>query len=128
MKVAMKKPTRNQIDILVEKGMTIKQIALLYQCSESYIARTKSRKGVNWVQEANYKNPIRPEEIRQAKQVPVGEMVRICNHWKRNADDALSYGVWEEHRIVRKLPHIVILDNGMSVDYVEIAMQMRERI
>ncbi len=126
-KTAVEKPTRSAVDSLVEKGLTVKQIAELYQCSVNKIATTKSRKPQGWREDGEFRNPISPYELELAKQVPVGTKIEIHNLRKAKPGDELSWGVWEESQVVKKYPHIVLLANGMTVDYAEVAMQMRER-
>lgn len=127
----MEKPTRNSVDALAEKGLTVKQIAKLYGCSVNKIATMKSRKMQGWREDGVLRNPIWPDEIGRARRVPVGTKIRVCNHRKERKgnrpENVPAWGALEESRIVRKFPHVVLLENGMSVDYAEIAMQMREK-
>ena len=125
--VQNRKPTRSGIDALIAKGMTVKQVAEVYQCSENTVARMKSRKPQGWRADKEYRNPIREGELLEAKKVPVGTPIMAFNQWKKNKRDDFSWGVWEESRIAMKFGHIALLENGMSVDYAEIAMQMREK-
>lgn len=122
-----RKPTRTGIDALIAKGMTVKQVAEVYQCSEFKIARLKGRKPQGWRADKEYRNPIREGEIAEAKKVSIGTPIMVFNQWKKNKRDDFSWGVWEESRVAMKFGHIALLENGMSVDYAEIAMQMREK-
>ncbi len=81
----------------------------------------------SWRADGEYRNPIREGELSEARQVPIGTPVRVMNPWKKNSREDFSWGIWEHARVAHKYPHIAVLDNGMSVDYAEIAMQMRER-
>ena len=119
--------TQSSVDALYAKGLSIKQIAGLYGCSKSRIATLKSRKPQGWRADGEYRNPIREGELSEARQVPIGTPVRVMNPWKKNSREDFSWGIWEHARVAHKYPHIAVLDNGMSVDYAEIAMQMRER-
>jgi len=125
-KRAAGKPTRSGIDALVDKGFTVKQIAEIYQCSVNTIATIKSRKPQGWREDGEFRNPIKPEEIEAARQVPEGTRIEVDNLRKAKPGDGMSWGVREEGQIVKKYPHIVLLANGMTVDYAEVAMQMRE--
>lgn len=122
-----KKPTRGSVDALIDKGLTVGQIAEIYGCSKSHIAMLKSRKPQGWRADGEYRNPIRERELSEAGKVPIGTLIRVLNPWKKNSREDFSWGIYEYARVVKKYPHIAILDNGMSVDYAEIAMQMRER-
>lgn len=121
------KPTRTEIDALVKKGLTIKQIAYMYQCSVNKIAKIKSRKPQGWRDDGVFRNPISQDEINQARRIPVGTMITVLNMRKIKSGDDMSWGVMEESQIVRKFPHFVILDNGMTVDYTDIALWIRNR-
>lgn len=121
------KPTRGSVDALIDKGLTVGQIAEIYGCSKSHIAMLKSRKPQGWRADGEYRNPIRERELSEAGKVPIGTLIRVLNPWKKNNREDFSWGIWEYARVAHKYPHIVVLDNGMSVDYAEIAMQMRER-
>lgn len=119
--------TQSSVDALYAKGLSIKQIAGLYGCSKSRIATLKSRKPQGWRADGEYRNPIREGELSEARQVPIGTLIRVLNPRKKNSREDFSWGIWEHARVAHKYPHIAVLDNGMSVDYAEIAMQMRER-
>lgn len=121
----MEKPTRSAVDALVEKGLTVRQIANLYQCSMYRIAKIKSRKPHGWREDNEFRNPISPYELEMARRMPIGTRITVHNLHKEQPGEGISWGVREESRIVKKYPHIAVLDNGMSVDYAEIAMQMR---
>ena len=60
-----------------------------------------------------------------AKRIKVGDPVMVMNRYKMRPGDEMSLGVVEQHKVAGKFPHIVLLDNGMSVDSAEIAMQAR---
>lgn len=47
-KGAAEKPTRSEVDALVDKGLTVKQNAEIYRCSVNTIATIKSRKPQGW--------------------------------------------------------------------------------
>lgn len=121
------KPTRGSVDALIDKGLTVEQIAEAYGCSKSRIATLKSRKPQGWRADGEYRNPIRERELSEARQVPIGTLIRVLNPWKKNSREDFSWGIEEYAKVAHKYPHIVVLDNGVSVDYAEIAMQMRER-
>lgn len=121
------KPTRGSVDALIDKGLTVEQIAEVYGCSKNRIATLKSRKPQGWRADNEYRNPIRERELSEAKKVPIGTPVRVMNPWKKNSQEDFPWGIEEYARVAHKYPHIAVLDNGMSVDYAEIAMQMRER-
>ena len=118
-------PTKNMIDDMHDAGMTIAQIADHFQCSTATIARKKSRirRGVSRSDE--YLEPITAEELERAKRIKIGDPVMVMNRYKMRPGDEMSLGVVEQHKVAGMFPHIVLLDNGMSVDYAEIAMQAR---
>lgn len=72
-------------------------------------------------------NPIRKKELNQIrKNCRIGDKVRVYNPRRctRNTNGDW-FGIMETVRIVAKFPYIVLLENGMTVDYAEIAMQRR---
>ena len=121
------KVTRNAVDRLVAEGHTIKQIAALYHCSEWKVAKAKSKEGQFWRESSEGRHPIWPEEIREAKKnCKIGDLIYVFNPWKSGKTEGGEwFGVIEQSRIKAKFPHIVLLENGRSVDYAEIAMQRR---
>ena len=52
----------------------------------------------------------------------VGDTIRVFNHWR---EEVKGKGRWEKSRIKKKFSFIVLLENGRSVDYAEVAMQRR---
>lgn len=122
----MDKLTQSSVDALYAKGLSIKQIAELYGCSKSRIATLKSKNSHGiWCGDRVTMNPVKPIEIKAAKQVKAGHLIQVLNLHKMREGGGINWGVLEWARVVKKYPHIVVLDNGMSVDYAEIAMQMR---
>lgn len=121
------KPTRMEIDDLVKKGLTIKQIADIYQCSVNKIATIKSRKPQGWRDDGVIRNPISQDEIEKARRIPVGTTITVLNMRKIKPGYDMSWGVMEESQIVRKFPHFVILENGITVDYADIVLWIRSR-
>lgn len=71
--------------------------------------------------------PITAEEITEARmKCQIGDKVRVFNPRRVNLKkDTESYGQMEESRIAKKFRHIVQLENGVCIDYTEIAMQRR---
>lgn len=66
---------------------------------------------------------ISPDEIkRTARRARIGDTVKVMD--PRKADDD-GFGRVVKARIVAKYPHIVALDNGMSVTYVQLAEYYR---
>lgn len=119
------KPTQTEVDALAKKGLTVKQIADIYQCSVNKIATLKSRKPQGWREDGISRNPISPDELEQARRVPIGTLITVFNLRKAKPGDEMSWGVLEESRIVRKFPHVVLLENGITVDYADIALRIR---
>lgn len=121
------KPTRTEIDALVKKGLTINQIADIYQCSVNKIATIKSRKHQGWRDDGVLRNPISQDEIEQARRIPLGTTITVLNMRKIKPGYDMSWGVMEGSKIAKKFPHVVLLENGMTVDYAEIALRIRSR-
>lgn len=122
----MDKPTQGSVDALYAKGLSIKQIADLYGCSRSYIAAVKGKHSHGiWYGDRVTMDPVKPIEIKAARQVKAGHMVKVLNLHKMREGEGIQWGVYEWAGVVRKYPYIAVLDNGMSVDYAEIALQMR---
>lgn len=123
------KPTRNAVDSLLEQRYTIKEVAAIFGCSEYDITKIKSRSSAikNDIYYDQLKSPITPHELREVKKsCRIGDKVRVlnpCRCVRRPNGD--WFGTIETARIIRKFPHIVLLDNGLTVDYAEIAMQKR---
>ena len=58
----------------------------------------------------------------------VGDTIRVFNHWREEVNGKqgkAGRGRWEKSRIKKKFSFIVLLENGRSVDYAEVAMQRR---
>ena len=119
------------VDALVDKGLTVKQIAELYGCSVYKISTTKSRKPQGWREDGENRNPISSEELDQARRVSIGTKIWVCNLRKERRGDGPgnepAWGEQEESRIVKKFPHLVLLENGLTADYAEVAMQLRKK-
>lgn len=122
------KLTRNTVDSMLNQGYTAKQLAEIFGCSENKIYRTKSRSTpIRDELLILHNNPIRKKELHQIrKNCRIGDKVKVYNPRRctRNTNGDW-FGVTETARIVAKFPYIVLLENGMTVDYVEIAMQRR---
>lgn len=120
-------PTKNMIDDMLDGGMTLAQIADYFGCDKSRISKMRSKisRGV----EKDYsQDAITAEEIERAKKIRIGDTVTVVNRFKMRSGDEMAWGVTEKHKVVRKFRHIVLLDNGASVDYAEVAMQARRAV
>ena len=125
------KPTKAQVDAMLKDGFSIGQIAKTYGWSTSSIRRihqSKDRLERQREQRTSWKMPITKEERMEAKKTcQIGDKLLVFNHWKsKNKEKEISYGVWEISRIKRKFRYLVLLENGRTVDYAEIARQRRE--
>lgn len=118
-------PTQKMVDAMRDSGMTNAQIADHFGCSKAYIA--KMRKKVNRGVETKdlTQDAITAEELERARRIKIGDAVTIVNRFRMKPGDEMSWGVVEQHKVMEKFPYVVLLDNGMSVDYAEVAMQMR---
>lgn len=120
-------PTKNMIDDMFDRGMTLAQIAAHFGCDKSHISKMRSKisRGV----EKDYsQDAITAEEIERAKRIEIGDTVTVANRFKMRSGDEMAWGVTERHKVVGKFRHIVLLDNGASVDYAEVAMQARRAV
>ena len=120
-------PTENMIDDMFDGGMTLAQIADYFGCDKSRISKMRSKisRGV----EKDYsQDAITAEEIERAKRIEIGDTVTVANRFKMRSGDEMAWGVTERHKVVGKFRHIVLLDNGASVDYAEVAMQARRAV
>lgn len=122
------KLTKNTVDSMLKQGYTTKQLAEMFGCSVNKINQTKSRSGeIRSEIVLSGNNPIRKRELNQIKKnCRIGDKVRAYNPRRctRNTNGEW-FGIMETVRIVAKFPYIVLLENGMTVDYAEIAMQRR---
>lgn len=122
------KLTKNTVDSMLRQGYTAEQLAKMFGCSVSKINQTKSRSGeIRSEIVFSGNNPIRKRELNQIrKNCRIGDKVRVYNPRRctRNTNGDW-FGAMETVRIVAKFPYIVLLENGMTVDYAEIAMQRR---
>ena len=122
------KLTKNTVDSMLKQGYTTKQLAEMFGCSVNKINQTKSRSGeIRSEIVLSQNNPIRKRELNQIrKNCRIGDKVRVYNPRRctRNTNREW-FGIMETVRIVAKFPYIVLLENGMTVDYAEIAMQRR---
>lgn len=122
------KLTKNTVDSMLKQGYTTKQLAEMFGCSVNKINQTKSRSGeIRSEIVLSGNNPIRKRELNQIKKnCRIGDKVRVYNPRRctRNTNGEW-FGIMETVRIVAKFPYIVLLENGMTVDYAEIAMQRR---
>lgn len=69
---------------------------------------------------------ISPEELEKARaRVKIGDRLRV---WDENTGcrESFGHGAAIVAEVVKKYPHIVQLDNGHSVTYVQLAMYYRE--
>ena len=120
-------PTKNMIDDMFDGGMTLAQIADYFGCDKSRISKMRSKisRGV----EKDYsQDAITAEEIERAKRIEIGDTVTVANRFKMRSGDEMAWGVTERHKVVGKFRNIVLLDNGASVDYAEVAMQARRAV
>ena len=121
-------PTKNMIDDMHDAGMNIAQIADHFQCSTATIARKKSRIRHRGSRSDEYLEPITAEEIERAKRIKIGDTVTVVNRYGIRPGDEMAWGATERHKVAKKFRHIVLLDNGASVDYAEVAMQARRSV
>lgn len=123
---AIKKPTKEQVDAMLESGLSIRQIAKTYGWSTSTIHRIQQKKDVQKKQQTDWKVPITKEErIEARKKCRIGDRITVYNYWKWNKYKS-GYGRWETSRIKKKFRYIVLLENGRAVDYAEVAWQRRK--
>lgn len=124
----MQKPTKDQVDAMLKAGFSIRQIAKAYGWSISSIHRihnANDRLEMQKEQRADWKMPITKEErIEARKKCRIGDELMVFNHWKSKKKE-IGYGVWETSRIKKKFRYIVVLENGRTVDYAEVARQRR---
>lgn len=122
------KPTKAQVDALLAEGFSTRQIAQAYGWSASSIIRihhAKDRLELQKEQRTDWKMPITEEERMEARRkCRIGDKLMVFNHWKSKKKE-IGYGVWEISRIKHKFRYIVLLENGRTVDYAEVARQRR---
>lgn len=122
------KPTREQIEALQKKGLTLKQIGGIYGYTSNQISNFKQRgKDRSKPPDVIWKIPVSKEEWERARmECRVGDSVRVFNHWRADLSAERWSGKVEISKIKQKFPYIVLLENGRTVDYAEIARQRRE--
>lgn len=124
----MQKPTKDQVDAMLKDGFSIRQIAKTYGWSTSSIHRihdAKDRVEMQREQQSYGKMPITKEERTEARRkCRIGDKLMVFNHWKSKKKE-IGYGVWEISRIKKKFRYIVLLENGRTIDYAEVARQRR---
>lgn len=73
--------------------------------------------------------PVRKEEWMAAhRNCRVGDTLKAFNHWRADLREQYTkagYGKWEKSKIKKKFPFLVLLENGRTVDYAEVALQRR---
>lgn len=68
---------------------------------------------------------ILPGEIKQVRdKTRIGQAVRILDKRKMQ-EDTISFGVVVTAKVASKYPHFVVLDNGLSVSYAQLARYIR---
>lgn len=68
---------------------------------------------------------ITPDEIRRTiSKTKIGDTVKILDSKKIQKRD-YGFGVVVKAHVLKKYPHLVTLDNGMSATYVQLAMFYR---
>lgn len=115
--------TSNGVKSLMEKGLNDKQIAEVYGCSISTVMQRRGR----LKDYGEEKRPITKDELDMIRQeCKPGDIVTVKDY--RKLDDqiyTLKRGKTVKTRIAKKYRHLVTLENGLSLTYVELAMKRR---
>ncbi|MDO5391004.1 MAG: hypothetical protein Q4F24_07970 [Eubacteriales bacterium] len=114
-------PTRKEVDALLMQGLSIRQTAVALGCSTDTVNRKKSvdtrcgRTGLIEHSDSALRNPICPQEYEFVKKnCKIGDFVTVRNRRKMDMNsETMSFGQIESSRIIKKLPHIVLLENGV---------------
>lgn len=115
--------TSNGVKSLMEKGLNDKQIAEIYGCSVFTVMQRRGRLK-NYGEE---KRPITKDELAMIRQeCKPGDIVTVKDYRKLDDQvDTLKCGRVVKTRIAKKYRHLVTLENGLSLTYVELAMKRR---